>query len=68
MGIEGDDYQDYFLAKPFLTMIEAGRIPVSGADDKARRILRVQHSIGMYDNNRKMVLEIQKHITISPNK
>jgi len=53
MGTEVDDYQDYFLAKPFLTMIEAGKIPVSVADDKARRILRVQHTIGMYDKNRK---------------
>ena len=53
MGTEVDDYQDYFLAKPFLNMIEAGQIPVSSADDKVRRILRVQHTIGMYDKNRK---------------
>lgn len=53
MGTEVDDYQNYYLAKPMLTMIEAGQIPVSIADDKARRILRVQHSIGMYDKNRK---------------
>ncbi len=52
MGTEVDDYQDYFLAKPFLTMIEDGKIPSSVADDKARRILRVQHIIGMYDQNR----------------
>jgi len=52
MGTKVDDYQDYFLAKPFLEMIEAGKIPESVADEKARRILRVQHSIGMYDENR----------------
>jgi len=52
MGTKVDDYQDYFLAKPFLDMIEAGKIPESVADEKARRILRVQHSIGMYDENR----------------
>jgi len=52
MGTKVDDYQDYFLAKPFLAMIEAGKIPESVADEKARRILRVQHSIGMYDENR----------------
>lgn len=53
MGTKVDAYQDYFLAKPFLTMIEDGKIPESVADDKARRILRVQHAIGMYDENRK---------------
>jgi len=52
MGTNVDDYQDYFLAKPFLKMIEEGKIPESVADEKARRILRVQHSIGMYDKNR----------------
>jgi len=52
MGTDVADYQDYFLAKPFLAMIEAGKIPESVADEKARRILRVQHSIGMYDENR----------------
>ena len=52
MGTKVDDYQDYFLAKPFLDMIESGKIPESVADEKARRILRVQHTIGMYDENR----------------
>ena len=52
MGTEVKDYQDYFLAQPFLTMIKEGKIPESIADDKARRILRVQHTIGMYDKNR----------------
>jgi beta-glucosidase len=52
MGTDVADYQDYFLAKPFLEMIKAGKIPESVADEKARRILRVQHTIGMYDENR----------------
>ena len=52
MGTDVADYQDYFLAKPFLEMIQAGKIPESVADEKARRILRVQHTIGMYDENR----------------
>ena len=52
MGTKVDDYEDYFLAKPFLAMIQAGEIPESVADEKARRILRVQYSIGMYDENR----------------
>ncbi len=54
MGTEAPSYEEYFLAQPFLTMIEQGKIPVSIADDKARRILRVQHAIGMYDENRKL--------------
>lgn len=53
MGTDVKEYQDYFLAKPFLKMLEQGDIPVSVVDDKARRILRVQHAIGMYDNNRR---------------
>lgn len=52
MGTKVDNYQDYFLAKPFLEMIQVGKISESVADEKARRILRVQHSIGMYDENR----------------
>lgn len=52
MGTKVDDYQDYFLAQPFLKMIEEGKIAESVADEKARRILRVQHTIGMYDENR----------------
>lgn len=54
MGTDVADYQDYFLAKPFLAMIQAGKIPESVADEKARRILRVQHTIGMYDDNRSL--------------
>ncbi len=52
MGTKVDDYQDYFLAKPFLQMIESGKIAESVADEKARRVLRVQHAIGMYDDKR----------------
>ena len=52
MGTKVDDYQDYFFAKPFLDMIQAGKIPESVVDEKARRILRVQHTIGMYDKDR----------------
>ena len=52
MGTKVDDYQDYFFAKPFLEMLESGKIAESVVDEKARRILRVQHTIGMYDENR----------------
>ncbi|MFT4928297.1 MAG: beta-glucosidase, partial [Phenylobacterium sp.] len=52
MGTEVDSYDDYFLAKPLLQLIKAGDIPVAVLDDKVRRILRVQQSIGMMDKNR----------------
>jgi len=52
MGSDGD-YDDYFLAEPFKKMIEQGEIPESVLDDKVRRILRMQLSIGMMDPNRK---------------
>ena len=54
MGTDVADYQDYFFAKPLLAMVEEGKIPEAIVDDKARRLLRVQHSIGMYDDNRKV--------------
>jgi beta-glucosidase len=52
MGTDVASYDDYFLAKPLLAQIKAGNIPVSVLDDKVRRILRVQYSIGMYDEKR----------------
>jgi len=52
MGTDVASYDDYFLAKPLLAQIKAGNIPVSVLDDKVRRILRVQYSIGMYDEMR----------------
>jgi len=52
MGSDVANYDDYFLAKPLLAQIKAGNIPVSVLDDKVRRILRVQYSIGMYDEKR----------------
>ncbi|MDO6428881.1 glycoside hydrolase family 3 C-terminal domain-containing protein [Thalassotalea sp. 1_MG-2023] len=52
MGTDVENYDDYYLAKPFLQQIKAGKIPESVLDDKVRRILRVQYSIGMYDEKR----------------
>ncbi len=53
MGTKVDSYDDYFLAEPFKNAILAGEIPVSVLDDKVRRVLRLQHRVGMYDPNRK---------------
>ncbi|WP_240778304.1 glycoside hydrolase family 3 C-terminal domain-containing protein [Shewanella polaris] len=52
MGTDVADFDDYFLAKPLLDMINAGKVPVAVLDDKVRRILRVQLSIGMMDKQR----------------
>jgi beta-glucosidase len=52
MGTDVPTYDDYFLAQPLLKEIQAGNIPVAVLDDKVRRILRVQYSIGMYDDKR----------------
>ena len=53
MGTNVERYDDYFLAKPLQEMIENGKVPMSVLDDKVRRILRLQHRIGLYDVNRK---------------
>lgn len=34
-------YDDYYLAKPYLKLIEEGKLPMSDLDDKARRVLRL---------------------------
>ena len=53
MGTNKPSYDDYYLAQPFLKMIRDGSIPESVVDDKVRRILRVQLSMGMMDKQRK---------------
>ncbi|MEZ9235185.1 glycoside hydrolase family 3 C-terminal domain-containing protein [Shewanella sp. 10N.286.52.A9] len=52
MGTDVASYDEYFLATPLLNMIKAGKVPESELDDKVRRILRVQLSIGMMDKQR----------------
>lgn len=52
MGTTVDSYDDYFLAEPLKKMIKEGKVPMSVLDDKVRRILRVQLSIGMMDKYR----------------
>ncbi|WP_282166914.1 glycoside hydrolase family 3 C-terminal domain-containing protein [Shewanella japonica] len=52
MGTDVASYDEYFLATPLLNLIKAGKVPESELDDKVRRILRVQLSIGMMDKQR----------------
>ncbi|MFA5293339.1 MAG: glycoside hydrolase family 3 C-terminal domain-containing protein [Phycisphaerae bacterium] len=48
-----NDFENYFLAKPFLNEIRQGALPESVLDDKVKRILYVMHKINMFDKNRK---------------
>lgn len=43
-------FDDYFLARPYLEMLENGELPMSTLDDKARRILRLIFRTAMNDN------------------
>ncbi|MGZ9898688.1 glycoside hydrolase family 3 protein [Shewanella gaetbuli] len=52
MGTDVASYDEYYMAKPLLEMIKAGKVPESVLDDKVSRILRVQLSIGMMDKQR----------------
>lgn len=40
-------YNDYYLALPFLAMLQSGEIPESVVDDKVRRILRLMYRTNM---------------------
>lgn len=42
-------YNEFYLADPLKAMVQEGRVPESVIDDKVRRILRLQLSIGMMD-------------------
>lgn len=53
MGTRKPTYEEYYLAQPFLELLKTGEIPLEILDDKVRRILRVQLTIGMMDENRK---------------
>lgn len=53
MGTKQENYSDYFFADPLQKLIEQGDIQESVLDEKVRRILRMQISIGMMDPNRK---------------
>ena len=41
MATGSDEYDSYYLAKPFLERIRDGRVPESRLDEKARRVLRL---------------------------
>lgn len=52
MGTRKPTYDQYYLAQSFLDLLSAGKIPMDVLDDKVRRVLRVQLTIGMMDKDR----------------
>ena len=52
MGTNVKNYNDYFLADPFLAKIKSGEISESVLNDKVTRILNLMVKIGAFDNNR----------------
>lgn len=52
MGTDADSYDDYFFGDALREMVERGKVPESVLDEKVRRILRVQLTIGMMDKHR----------------
>ena len=62
MGTKVESYDDYFLAAPFLKMIEEGKIPESILNDKVSRILKVQFKIQMQNTERqKGAINTEEH-------
>ncbi|MCD8185761.1 MAG: glycoside hydrolase family 3 C-terminal domain-containing protein, partial [Rikenellaceae bacterium] len=43
-------YDDYYLARPYLELIQSGELPESGLDDKVRRVLRLTFRTSMNRN------------------
>jgi len=54
-------YNDYFLATPYLKMLQSGEIPVSNVDDKASRILRMIFRTAMDVNKPYGSLATEEH-------
>lgn len=52
MGTE-TDYAGYYLAQPYLKLLDAGELSAAGLDDKVRRNLRVMFATHVFDAGRK---------------
>ena len=46
-------YAAFYLAQPYLNLIDSGELPVTGLDDKVRRNLRVMFATHVFDPGRK---------------
>jgi beta-glucosidase len=52
MGTE-TNYNDFFLAQPYLDGLKSGAFPMAGLDEKVRRNLRVMFATHVFDADRK---------------
>jgi beta-glucosidase len=46
------DYDNYYLAQPYLAALKSGDLPMDGLDDKVRRNLRVMFATHVFDSDR----------------
>ncbi|MBI9059824.1 MAG: glycoside hydrolase family 3 C-terminal domain-containing protein [Labilibaculum sp.] len=60
-------YDNYFLADPFLKMIQDGEIDESVVDDKARRILRLMYRTNMNSNRSLGRMNNAEHTQVARN-
>ena len=52
MGTE-KNYDDFYLAQPYLDLLKTGELPLAGLDEKVRRNLRVMFATHVLDAGRK---------------
>jgi beta-glucosidase len=52
MGTE-KKYDDFYLAQPYLDLLNNGALPMAGLDEKVRRNLRVRFAMHFFDTGRK---------------
>ena len=60
-----DDYDNYYLAKPFLEMLKSGEIEESYLNDKVRRILRLMYRTTMNPNRDHGRMNHSEHLDVA---
>jgi beta-glucosidase len=63
MGTERNDYNEYYLARPFLEGLHKGIYPISTLDDKVRRNLRVMLATHVMDSRSPGEINTPQHQT-----
>ncbi len=58
---------DYYMARPYLKMIEKGEVPMSTLDDKARRMLRLNFLTAMKRNKPLGSVATPEHYAVAEN-
>ncbi|MDR2805492.1 MAG: glycoside hydrolase family 3 C-terminal domain-containing protein [Dysgonamonadaceae bacterium] len=58
-------YNDYFLAQPYLEMLEKGELPQTALDDKIRRVLRINFRTNMNRNRPYGSFATKEHADVS---